>query len=98
MHDTCIPFPSHFLISLFPVIYFDLLITQTFFYLPRRFELSGVDRINLPTEMEPLRFHALCVGSNSIKINTGFNCRTLLLPLKIGRHIGLKNSACPLCK
>ena len=29
----------------FPVIYFDLPITQTFFYLPRRFELSGVDRI-----------------------------------------------------
>ena len=37
---NCIPSPS---ICLFPVICFKLPITRTFFDLPRRFELSGVD-------------------------------------------------------
>ena len=44
VYDSCIPSPSiyfaHFLI---PVICFKLLIIQTFFDFPRRFELWGVD-------------------------------------------------------
>ena len=35
--------PIHLLISFFPVICFELLITRPFFDFPRRFQLSGVD-------------------------------------------------------
>ena len=47
VHDfkSCIPFPSHLLVSLFQVIYFKLLITLPFFEFPKKVKLSGVDCI-----------------------------------------------------
>ena len=47
VHDTCIPSSSVCLFPLiFPVICFELPVTQTFFFFPKRFELSGVDCIS----------------------------------------------------
>ena len=44
VYDSCIPSPSiYFAYFLIPVICFELLIIQTFFDIPRRFELWGVD-------------------------------------------------------